>query len=159
MNDSFALLVYASSAASRTFCNNYFRFRRIYSVCTNEKSDCYELWQQHKQLKSMEIRMRSDLIFTMRDTYINVNLGPLTKFTTSSRNTEFKDILPWNISKIIMKTIPISRRIVIRYAMKWDIPCWVCWKVKETETRTRLEVFNGGKGNVEQILVSKERNI
>ena len=32
-------------------------------------------------------------------------------------------------------------------------------KSMETETRTRLEVFNGGKGNVEQILVSKERNI
>ena len=30
-------------------------------------------------------------------------------------------------------------------------------KSMETETRTRLEVFNGGKGNVEQILVSKER--
>ena len=38
------------------------------------------------------------LLFTMRDIYINSNLNPLTKFTTSSRNTEFKDILPWNIS-------------------------------------------------------------
>ena len=28
---------------------------QIYSVGTNEKSDFYELWQQHKQLKTMEM--------------------------------------------------------------------------------------------------------
>ena len=34
----------------------YFRFRRF--ICpfgTNEESDFYELWQQHKQLKTMEM--------------------------------------------------------------------------------------------------------
>ena len=35
----------------------------------------------------------------MRDIYINSNLSPLKKFTSSSRSTEFKDILPWTISK------------------------------------------------------------
>ena len=48
----------------------------------------------------------------MRDIYINSNLNPLTKFTSSSRSTEFKDILPWDISQIIRKTIQISIRIV-----------------------------------------------
>ena len=44
---------------------------------------------------------------------MNSNLISLKKFTSSSRSTEFKDILPWSISQMIMKTIPISIRIVI----------------------------------------------
>ena len=36
--------------------------------------------------------------------YINSNLNQLTKFTSSSRSTKFKDILPWNISQMITKT-------------------------------------------------------
>ena len=36
----------------------------------------------------------------MKDIYINSNLNSLTKFTSSSsRNTEFKGILSWNISQ------------------------------------------------------------
>ena len=64
------------------------------------------------------------------DTYelISSNLNPLTKFT-SSRSTEFKDILPWNISQMITKTIPISTKIVISHAMKQGILFWVYWKV------------------------------
>ena len=45
--------------------------------------------------------VRLDLIFTMRDMYINSNLSPLTKSTSNSRSTEFKVILPWNISQMI----------------------------------------------------------
>ena len=52
--------------------------------------------------------MRFDLLFAMRDIYINFTLDPLTKFTSSSRNTVFKDILPWDTSQIITKTVPIS---------------------------------------------------
>ena len=66
--------------------------------------------------------MRLDLIFSMRDIYISSNLNPLTKFTSSSRSTELKDILAWNISQMITKTIPISTRIVISYVMKRGIP-------------------------------------
>ena len=33
----------------------YLRFRIIYSVDKIEKKDFYELWQQHKQLKKMEM--------------------------------------------------------------------------------------------------------
>ena len=61
--------------------------------------------------------MRLDLILTMRDIYINSNLNPLTKFTSSSRSTEFKDILPWNISQIITKIVPTSKIIVISYVL------------------------------------------
>ena len=58
----------------------------------------------------------------MRDIYINSDLNPLPKFSRSSRSTEFKDILQWNISQIITKTIKISTRIVISYAKKQGIP-------------------------------------
>ena len=42
--------------------------------------------------------MSLDLIFAMRDVYINSKLESLTKFSTSSRKTEFEDSLPWDIS-------------------------------------------------------------
>ena len=50
--------------------------------------------------------MRLDLIFSMRDIYINSNLNPNSEFTSSSRSTEFKDILPRNISQMITKDRP-----------------------------------------------------
>ena len=80
--------------------------------------------------------MRLDLILTMRDLYVYSNLKPLTKFTSSSRNTEFIDILPWNISQMITKTVTINIRIVISYAMKWGIPCEFNGKSMETERTT-----------------------
>ena len=123
--DSFVLVAYASLVVSRTFlqqllaCLNL-RFKRFILLVQTKKSDFYKLWLQHKLLKNQKC-MRFDLILTMRDIYINSYLNPLTKFTTSSRTTEFKDILPQNISQMITKTIPISARIVISYAMKWGI--------------------------------------
>ena len=60
----------------------------------------------------------------MRDIFINSNLNTLTKLTSSSRSSKFKDLIPWNISQMILKTIPISMRIVISYAMKQGILFW-----------------------------------
>ena len=74
-------------------------------------------------------RVSLDLKFTMSNTYMNSNLNPLTKFSSCNRSTKFKDILPCNISQMIVKTIPISTRIVISYAMKRGIPFWVWQKV------------------------------
>ena len=86
-----------------------------------------ELWQQHK-LKTTE--MSEVWPDTYDEGYMHQFLNPFTKSTTSSSNsTEFKDILPWNISQMIMKTIPVSTRIVISYAMKWGISLWISWKV------------------------------
>ena len=73
--------------------------------------------------------MRLDLTFPMRDIYIISNLNPLTKFTSSRRSTEFKDILPWNISQMITKIIPISTRIVISYVRKRGILLLIWWEV------------------------------
>ena len=59
--DSFVLLAYASLAASRTLlqqllaCLNFTLESEDFLFGTNEKSDFYELWQQHKQLKTMEM--------------------------------------------------------------------------------------------------------
>ena len=55
----------------------------------------------------------NDLIFTMSNVYSNYNLNPPTKFTSSRRDTESL--------QMIMKTVPISTRIVISYVMKWGI--------------------------------------
>ena len=74
----------------------------------------------------------------MRDIYINFNSNPLTKFTSSSRSTVFKDILPWNITQMITKTISNSTRIVISYAMKWG-------KSMKTETTILSEFPMKGK--------------
>ena len=65
-----------------------------------------------------------DLILLMRDIYINSNLNTVTKLTISS-----KDIIPWNLSEMITKTVPISSRIVISNAIKPGILLWIWWKV------------------------------
>ena len=79
--------------------------------------------------------MRFDLILTMRDIYINFNFNSLPKFP-SSRNTELKDILSWNIPQMIMKTIPIRARIVISYAIIGSSCFEVIGKIMETDTTT-----------------------
>ena len=55
-----------------------------------------------------------------RDIYINSDLN--TEFTKNSKSIKFKYIVKWNISQMITKNAPISTRIVINYARKWDIP-------------------------------------
>ena len=64
-------------------------------------------------------------MFTMRYIYISCGMNPLRKLFSSNGNIEFKDIFPWEISQMIMKTVQISTKIVISQAMKPDIPFWV----------------------------------
>ena len=86
--------------------------------------------------------IRLDLIFMTRDIYINSNLDPITKFSTSKKSTEFKDGLLCYIPQMIMKTIPV-----------WDGKK----KSMKTETRTWSEFTNGEKAAVEQILASRNK--
>ena len=102
--------------------------------------------------------MGPDLILSTRDGYINSSLNPLTKFTSSSRSTDFKDILPWNISQLITKTIPISTRIVISNAMKRGIPLWIWWEVIRNWDNNMIRISQWRKAFVEQILASEEIN-
>ena len=98
------------------------------------------------------------LIFTMRDIYINSNLNPLTKFTRSSRNTEFKAIVSWKISEVIMKTVLISKRIVISYVMEWGISYWVWDKVNGNWGKHTIRISQWMESMVVQILASEEIN-
>ena len=93
----------------------------------------------------------------MRDIHINFTLNSLTKFNSSSRITDFKDILPWNISQMIKKTNLISTKIVMSYAMKQGIRYEIDGKSMESETATWSEFPTEGKAIVEQILISKDK--
>ena len=93
--------------------------KKVISMNYDSSTSSWKLWRW----------MRLDLIFPMRDIYINYNLNPLTKFTSSSRSTKCKDIRPWNISQMILKTVLISTRIVLSYSMKQGILLWIWWKV------------------------------
>ena len=63
-------------------------------------------------------------------------MNPLTNFDSTCISTMFKNILLWNISQMITKTIPISTRIVISYAMKQASHCEFDGESMETETIT-----------------------
>ena len=60
---------------------------------------------------------------------------------------KFKDIIPWNISRMLTKTDPITTRIVVSCAVKRDFEI-------ERKTTTWSQFPNGGKATVEQILGS-----
>ena len=140
---------------------NFGSFQKIFTTITSLSELYFRFWRfillvQTKKVISMNygsstsgskrwIWVSLDLMFTMRDIYINSNLNPITKFTSSSRSIEFKDIFPWNISLMTTKTIPISTRILINYAMKRCIPFWGM----ETETTTRSKIPNGVKAIAE----------
>ena len=66
--------------------------------------------------------MKLDLIYSVRDIYINANLNPPTEFTSSSRSTELQDILPWNISQMITKTILMMN---VKVSKDKNISRWV----------------------------------
>ena len=134
--DSFVLLAGASLAASRTLLQQLLSSQNFtldledLSFLYNEKNDFYELWQQHNQLKTMEMRE------TWPDTFNEGHMHPFqiephlqNSLAAAEALTEFKDIGPWNILQMITKTIPISPRIVISTAMKQDILLLIWRKV------------------------------
>ena len=102
--------------------------------------------------------VRLHLIFTMRDTYNNSNLNSLRKFNSSSRSTKFKDIFPWNIFQIIMKTLPISMTILTSFLWNEASCCQFDGQSMETETTTWSEFRDGEEAIVEQVLASDKRN-
>ena len=78
---------------------------------------------------------------TYDEEYIHQFLpNPLTKFTSSSRSTEFKDIVTWNISQMITKNIFISTRIVITYVMKRGIVFCIYWKVNRNWDNNMIRI-------------------
>ena len=110
----------------------YFRFRiLILLVQTKMISMSYcsstSTWKPRRWV-------RLDLIFTIRDIHNNSYLKTLIKFTSSGRSTEFKNILPCNISQVTTRSVPISARIVISWnrASRFELD----GKPMKTETTT-----------------------
>ena len=98
--DSFVLLAYASLAASRTllqrllaWLNLYFRIRRFILLAKTKKLISLNYGSSTSSWKPGRW-VRFDLIFSMKDIYMNSNLSPRTKFTSSSRSTEFNNYPP-----------------------------------------------------------------
>ena len=122
VRDSLVLKAYASLAASRNLLQQLL-------ACLNFSFDWEDLFCKYKKkvismnygtsTSSWKPRrwVRFDLILTMRDIYINFNWKKYIHEPT----------LLWNISQMTTKTIPISTRIVVSFAMKQGIPFWVCW--------------------------------
>ena len=132
--DSFVLLACTSVEAFRMLlerllaCLNLSLDSEDLFCWYKQKSDFYNYGGSTSNWKPWK-SVRLDLILSMRDIYINFNLSPLSKFTSRNRSMEFKDILQWNISQIIRKTIPVSTRIVLSYLINQDIPLWFWQKV------------------------------
>ena len=68
-------------------------------------------------------------------------------YETDLHYERVKDILPWNISKMLMKTIPISTRIAISYAMEQDISFSVWRKVNGNWDNNMIKISQGREGN------------
>ena len=121
----FVLLAYVSLAASRTLLQRLL-------ACLNFTLDSEDLYFWYKQ--------KEWFLWTMTAAKAAENHGDeawpdtfdegyIHQFQPSPTHKIHKDILPWNISQMITKTVPISTRIVISYAMKRAIPLWIWWKV------------------------------
>ena len=154
--DSFAFVAYASLATSRTLlqrlldCLNFaLESEDLLLVQTNKKNHLTDLHAENHE-------DQWDFTWYLQWTiYTSIPVWTLAIFTSSSRGIEFKDILPWNISQMITKTIPITR-IVISYAMKRGILFWVYRKViGNWDKMIRISQW---MAIVEQVLASEEGN-
>ena len=146
---SFVLLAYANLAASGTFLQQLLAFLNF----TLESEDL-SFWYKRKKW-FLWIMTAGQAVESLRDEwgltwYFLWGIHKSThsqKFISSSRSTKFNNILPWNISQMTIKTVPISTRIIISYAVKRGIPFWICWKVsnEEIETTAASEEINKSK--------------
>ena len=148
--DSFVWLTYASLVTSRALlrwllaCLS-FAFRRFILLLQKKMISMNYGCSTSCWKPSRWVRLGP--ITSMRDIYNNPSLDPLTKFTSSSRSTEFKDILSWKISQMITNTIPINTIIVISNAMKLGIPLWIWWKVNGNWDKNRIRISQWKKSH------------
>ena len=82
----------------------------------------------------------------MGDIYRNYNLNPLRKCTSSCRSTEFSDILSWNISQRITKTIPINKKNRHKLCNEMGILFWVWEKVNGNWDNHMIRIPQWRKG-------------
>ena len=132
----------------------YFRFRRFLLLVQTKKWFLWTITTAHPAKNHGHVR-----IFTIRDAYKNSNLNSITKFTSSSRSTEFKDIFTWNISRMITKTIPISTIIVISYAKKQDTLFSVCWKANGNWDSNLIRISQWGESHIKTNIKVRRKKI
>ena len=81
----------------------YFRIRRFIFLMQTKKVISMNYGSSISSWKPWRW-IRLGVILSIRDIYINSNLKLLTKFASSCRSIEFKDILPRNISQTIIES-------------------------------------------------------
>ena len=125
-----------------SLCELYFRFRRYILLVKMKR-----VISMSEVVAKVDENHREDWGLTWYlQWYIHqFQPNPPTKFTSNSRSTEFKDILWWNISQLIPKTVSSSMRIVISYAMKWGIPFW--WKVNGNLDNNMIRISQWSKSH------------
>ena len=77
-----------------SLCELYFRIRRYILLVQMKKVISMHSGSSTSSWKPW-IWVKLEVNITMRDIHINVNMNPLTKFTSSSRTTEFNYIVKW----------------------------------------------------------------
>ena len=117
----------------------YLRIRRFFSLVQTKKVISMNYGSSTSSWKPWRW-VRLHLILSVRDIYVSSNLDPLTKFTSGSRSTKFKDINLSNIFQMIRKTITVSSRIVISYVMKWGISFWIWWIVNGNWDKNMIRI-------------------
>ena len=85
-----------------------------FNVGASKIKDFYELWQQHKCLKTNQTNEAWPDTYDERYTsiYISSNLDSFAKFSGSNRRTQFKDVFSWNIPQMV------GTKIIINCVMK-----------------------------------------
>ena len=90
-----------------TYCAN--RTKKLILMSYGSRISSWKSWRW----------TRFSLTFGVSDININSSLVPLSKIHNNIRSNHFKYILPWNISKIIIKTIPIKSCAMKRCILLW----------------------------------------
>ena len=144
--------------------------QKIFCFGTNKRRDFYKLWQQHKQLKTMEKNeVWSDIydegyiyiyIYIYIYTYIYISI--LT-WTHSQNSVPAVEAPSWKISshEISLKWSrrPLQSAQKYSQTLQWKGASPFEFKSKSIETETTASEFlNGEKTTVEPILASEERN-
>ena len=123
----------------------------MYSVATNEKK-CF-LWTMAAAQAAENHGDEWGLTWYLQ-WGVYTSVPPWTLSQNSLADAEA--FLPWSISYINIKIIPISTRIVISHVMKWGILFWVYWKVNGNWDNNLIRIPNWGKAIAEQIVASEE---
>ena len=101
--------------------------------------------------------MRLDLVFMIRDIYINSNFNPLTKFHSNSRGTEFKDIPPMEHLSNDHEDYPNQHKNNHKLCNE-AVHLVLSLTEGQWKLRQQHDFPNGGKDILEQILATRNKS-